>query len=175
MCIITHALYGLKSVGAAWRSLFAQALTQLDFRLTCGDGDIYIQPQTKPNGMKYYEMLLVYVNDILVLSHDTKPILDGITAKFRLKEDSLRVPDQYLGSMIKIFTDCEGSESWAMSLDEYVRAAVNEVVEGLDKCGLKLKGKAFRPFDSNYCPELDVTEELDNAGVEKFQGYIGDD
>ena len=60
-----------------------------------------------------------------------------------------------------------------MSLDEYVRAAVNEVVEGLEKCDLKLKGKAFRPFDSSYCPELDVTEELDDVGVAKFQGYIG--
>ena len=118
-------------------------------------------------------MLLVYVDNILVLSHDTKPILDGIAAQFRLKDDSLCAPDQYLGATIKIFTDCEGSESWAMSSDEYVRAAVNEVVEGLDKHGLKLKGRAFRPFDSSYHPELDVTEELDDAGVAKFQGYIG--
>ena len=171
--IITCVLYGLKSAGAAWRSFFAQALTQLDFRLTRGDGDVYIKPQTKPNATKYYKMLLVYVDDTLVLSHDTKPILDGITTQFRLNEDSLHAPDQYLGATIKIFTDCEGSESWAMSSDEYVRAAVNEVVEGLDKRGLKLKGKAFQPFDSNNRPELDVTEELDDAGVAKFQGYIG--
>ena len=171
--IITHVLYGLKSTGAAGRSFFTQALTQLHFRLTRGDGDIYIKPQTKPNGMKYYGMLLVYVDDILVLSHNTKPILDGIAAQFRLKEDSLHMLDQYLGAMIKIFTDCEGSESWAMSSDEYDRVVVNEVVEGLDKHGLKLKGKAFRPFDSDYNLELDVTEELDDAGVAKFQGYIG--
>ena len=139
--IITRTLYGLKSAGVAWKSFFAQALTQLDFRLTRGDGDVYIKPQTKPNGMKYYKMLLVYVNDILLLSHNTKPILDGIAAQFRLKEDSLCTPDQYLGAMIKIFTDCEGSESWAMSLDEYVKMVVNEVVEGLDKHNLKLKGR----------------------------------
>ena len=80
--IITCALYGLKSAGASWRSFFTQALTKLDFRLTCGDGDIYIKPQAKPNGMKYYEMLLVYVDDILVLSHNTKPTLDGMAAQF---------------------------------------------------------------------------------------------
>ena len=171
--IITRALCGLKSAGAAWRSFFAQALTQLDFRPTRGNGDVYIKPQTKPNGTKYYEMLLVYIDDILVLSNDTKPILDGIAAQFRLKADSLRAPDQYVGATIKIFTDCEGSESWAMSSDEYVRAALNKIVEGLDKRGLKLKGRAFQPFDSSYCPELDVTEELDDAGVAKFQGYIG--
>ena len=78
MFIITWALYGLKSAGAAWRTSFAQALAQLEFRPTHGDPDVYIKPQTKPDGTRYYEMLLVYVDDILVLSHDTKPIIDGI-------------------------------------------------------------------------------------------------
>ena len=48
--------------------------------------------------------------------------------------------------------------------DDYVKAAIAEVVEDLEKKGLKLKGKAFRPFDSAYRPELDVTEELDETG-----------
>ena len=53
------------------------------------------------------------------------------------------------------------------------KAAVAEVVEDLEKKGLKLKGKAFRPFDSAYRPELDVMDELDETGVAKFQGFIG--
>ena len=129
--------------------------------------------QTKLDSTDYYEMLLVYVNDILVLSHDTKPIMDGISAQFCLKKDSLGPPKQYIGATIKIHTNGEGSESWAMSSNEYVKATVPEVVEDLDKQGLKLKGKAHRPYDSNYKPELDVTEELDDEGVAKFQGYIG--
>ena len=92
----------------------------------------------------------MYVDDILVLSHDMKPIMDGILAQFRLKEDSLEPPKQYLGATIKI---------------PYVKAAVAEVVEDLDKQGLKLKGKAHQPYDSNYMPELDVTEELDDDRV----------
>ena len=76
--IITWALYDLKSARAAWRTSFTQALAQLEFRPTQGDPDIYIKPQTKPDGTRYYEMLLVYADDILVLSHDTKPIIDGI-------------------------------------------------------------------------------------------------
>ena len=87
-------------------------------------------------------MLLVYVDDILMLSHDMKPIMDGISAQFRLKKDSLGPPKQYLGTTIKIHTHGEGSESWAMSSNEYVRAAAAEVVKDLDKQGLKLKGKA---------------------------------
>ena len=118
-------------------------------------------------------MLVVYVNDILVLSHDTKPIIDGIASQFQLKEDSLRAPNQYLEATIKIYTDDDGYESWAMSSDEYVKAAVAEVIEDLDMQGLKLKGKAYQPYESGYRPEMDVMEELDEAGVAKFQGFIG--
>ena len=171
--IITRALYGLKSAGAAWRTFSAQTLTQLEFKPTCGDSDVYIKPQSKPDGTRYYEMLLVYVDDILVLSHDTRLIIDGIATQFRLKEDSLHALGQYLSATVKIYTDQDGYECWAMSSDDYVKAGIAKVVEDLEKKGLKLKGKAFRPFDSAYRPELDVTEELDETGVAKFQGFIG--
>ena len=99
-------------------------------------------------------MLLVYVDDILVLSHDTKPIIDGSVSQFRLKEDRLRAPNQYLGTTIKIYTDDNGYESWAMSLDNYVKAAVAKVIEDLDRHGWKLKGKAYWPYESEYRPEM---------------------
>ena len=107
------------------------------------------------------------------MSHDTKPIIDGIASHFLLKEDSLRDPNQYLGATIKIYTDDDGYKSWAMSSDDYAKAAVAKVVEDLDRRGLKLKGKAYWPYESGYRPEMDVMEELDEAGVEKFQGFIG--
>ena len=108
--IITQPLYGLKSAGAAWRTFFAQALTRLEFKPMGGDGDVYIKPQTKPNGDRYHERLLVYVDDILIISHDTKPIIDSIASQFCLKEDSLHAPNQYLGATIKIYTNDSGSE-----------------------------------------------------------------
>ena len=52
----------------------------------------------------------------------------------------MRAPNQYLGATIKIYTDDNGYESWAMSSDDYVKAAVAEVIEDLDRRGLKLKG-----------------------------------
>ena len=170
--IITRALYGLKSAGAAWRTFFAQALTRLEFKPMQGDRDVYIKPQTKPNGDRYYEMLLVYVNDILIISHDTKPIIDDIASQFCLKEDSLCTPNKYLGTMIKIYTDNSGSECWAMSSDEYVKAVVTDVAEDLEKQGLKLKGKAY-----NYSPVVnDVTFRVVVARmiIENLKGKVVD-
>ena len=60
-----------------------------------------------------------------------------------------------------------------MSLDNYVKAAVAKVIENLDRQGLKLKGKAYQLYESGYRPEMDVMEESDEAGVAKFQGFIG--
>ena len=138
-----------------------------------GDGDVYIKPQTKPNRDRYNEMLLVYVNDILIISHDTKPIINGIVSQFCLKEDSLHTPNRYLGTMIKIYSGNLGSECWAMSSDKYVKAAVTDVVEDLEKLGLKLKGKAYCPYEAGYRPEMDMMLELIKVGVAKFQGFIG--
>ena len=80
--IIARALNGLKLAGAAWRTFFAQALMRLEFKPTQGNGDVYIKPQMKPNWDRYYEMLLVYVDDILIIFHDTNPIFDGIASQF---------------------------------------------------------------------------------------------
>ena len=171
--LVVRALYGLKSAGASWRSFFSQTLQELGFKPTRGDPDVYIRPQVKENGFKYYEMILVYVDDILVVSHDTKPIMDEISSTFRLKEDSLGPPRRYLGAGIKIFTDDEGRECWSMSADDYVRVVLDDVETDLAKQGKKLRGKAQRPFSSNYRPEIDVTKELDDDGVAKFQSYMG--
>ena len=64
--LVTRALYGLKSAGAAWRSFFAQVLIDLRFRPTRGDPDVYIHEATRPNGQRYYEWMLTYVDDILL-------------------------------------------------------------------------------------------------------------
>ena len=172
--IVKRALYGLKSAGSAWRAFFANVLIQqLQFKPTRADPDVYIRKNTRPNGEPYYEMLLVYVDDILIISHDTKPVIEALSTQFRLKEDSLRPPNRYLGAGIKIFTDSRGQECWAMSSDDYVKVSVESVERELELQGKKLRGKARRPYDQKYRPEMDVTPELNAEGIAKFQGYMG--
>ena len=55
---------------------------------------------TKPDGMDYYELLLVYMDDILLVSHDPKSTLDHLGKIYALKERGLGKPDIYLGSQI---------------------------------------------------------------------------
>ena len=64
--ILVRALYGLKSSGASWRSMFKQFIEEtLGFAPTRADSDAYIRRNRKIDGTEYYELLLVYVDDVL--------------------------------------------------------------------------------------------------------------
>ena len=174
--IIERALYGLKSSGAAWRSHLAETLGNLGFKQSKADPDVWLRENCAPKGEPYYEMMLVYVDDLLYISHDTKPIMDSIKGTYRLKEDSLKPPDKYLGATIKVHTDEQGYECWAMSSDEYVAHAVKSLESELESESggkVKLRGKAYRPMPSGYRPEVDCTPELDEVGVQRYQALVG--
>ena len=172
--IIVRALYGLPCAGSSWRAFFAEILENtLGFVPTRADPDVYRRRNVRPDGTAYYEMFAVWVDDILILSHDTAPIIAELMARFRLKEDSLGAPMRYLGGQIKIFTDTAGIESWALASDEYVQLSIAKAEEDLSKVGRKLRGKAQRPYDVKYRPEMDISPELNADGITLFQGYIG--
>jgi len=63
--IIVRALYGLKTSGAAWKAAFAEKLAEMGYKSTKVGLDVWIQQAVKQNGFHYYEILLVYVDDIL--------------------------------------------------------------------------------------------------------------
>jgi Reverse transcriptase (RNA-dependent DNA polymerase) len=69
--IIKRALYGLKSSGAAWRNMLASSLMDMGYKSSLADADVWTKPNIKPDGFEYYEMILVYVDDILVVSLET--------------------------------------------------------------------------------------------------------
>ena len=172
--IVVRALYGLPGSGSSWRTFFSNEIVHnLNFKQSRADGDVYIRENVTPDGQRYYEMLLVYVDDILLLSHDSGPIFEVLSGKFRMKEDSLGPPTRYLGAGMKIFTDSDGHECWALSSDDYVAHAVKNVERELELTGKKLRGKAYRPHDQKYAPETDITPELNPEGIAIYQGYMG--
>jgi hypothetical protein len=63
-----RTLFGLKSAGASWRAALATILAGLGFEST--KANVRIQKAVRPDGFQYYEMLLVFVDDILALSHE---------------------------------------------------------------------------------------------------------
>jgi hypothetical protein len=134
--IIEKALDGLKTSGAAWRSLLASSLTELGYESTKADRDVGICTAVKPDGFEYYEMLLVYVDNILFVAFDPKLTMDAIGKLYRLKEGSVGPPEQYLGANIKRVQLPNATMAWSIGADKYVNNALVTVKATLESEGI---------------------------------------
>ena len=154
--IIRKVPYGLKSSGVAFQAHLAETLYDLSSLPTKADPDVWIRPATKPNGFEYFEMTLVYVDDILCISHDPKATMQGIQAKFKLKDDKIEKPEHYLRAQLaqKVIG---GVECWTISSEDYVKAAIANVEAALDANGQILPSRCTTPMQANYQPELDYS------------------
>jgi hypothetical protein len=172
--IIVRALYGLKSSGASWRAMLAQSLTDMGYASTKADPDVWIRAAFKPDGFEYYEMVLVYVDDILHLSHDIKPTMAALKKLYELKPESCGPPTRYLGANVSKYQLEDGRMSWCMSARDYVKHAVKNVEEELLKENHEgLKSKADRPYPAGYRAETDVSPELNDELANRYQQLIG--
>ena len=70
---------------------------------------------------------LCYVDDILSISHDPQKTMDGIKNTFKLKNDTIKEPENYLGADLSKMTTADGRVCWTMSSDQYCKAAVSNV------------------------------------------------
>jgi hypothetical protein len=95
-----RAMYGLKSSGVIWHAKLSETLYSIEFKPSYADPDVWMRATTKDDGFEYYEYILVYVNDLLVISHLPGPIMQTIQQAYRLKDDP-SPPVNYLGATIK--------------------------------------------------------------------------
>ena len=87
----------------------------------------------KSDGSQYYEYVLLYVDDVLVISENAESILrKNLGRYFELKESSIGLPDIYLGGWVcKVDLD-NGVKAWTLGSSQYVCAAVKKVKSYLD-------------------------------------------
>jgi hypothetical protein len=82
----------------------ASTLRSLGFKGCLADPDIWMRPANKPDGTPYYKYVLIYVDDILAISHYPKSIMDSLAKHYTLKAGSVKAPDKYLGAQIRTHT-----------------------------------------------------------------------
>ena len=173
--IVVRALYGLKSASAAFRAFMAKKLDEIGFLSSPADPDVWMRPAVKPDGEKYYEYIMMYVDDILAISMDPTSILismEGDTVKY--KNGKIEPPEIYLGAKLQE-KEINGHLCWTISSTDYIKAAVQTVKDSINKAGCrwKLPPKALTPMVSAFIPELDGTPELDPDDHRFFQEMIG--
>ena len=105
---------------------------------------------TTETGEDYWEYVLLYVDDCLVISHRPEEVLRN-----KIEGDVI---------------------AWSFSLSQYVKAAVHNVERYLrEKEGTTVKFPKPRnaPMSNDYCPELNETAELDLVDAAYYQSLIG--
>ena len=125
---VVRAIYGLKQSGASWRHMLLQTLIQqLGFQNTQADPNVWIRPAVCANGYEYYEMVLVYVDNILCLSHDLRSILDTIWKFYVIKDGEISPLSRYFDANIGKIQVGNESECWTMIAEDYVLASVDNM------------------------------------------------
>ena len=77
-------------------------MSHLDFNLYLAILDIWIRLTKNLNSLEYYEYILLYTNDALVMSEEAKKVpWDEIRKYFELKPTSIRLSKLYLGGLVR--------------------------------------------------------------------------
>ena len=133
-----------------------------------------VKASGKDNGGDYYEYILMYVDDILVISHRGREVLESLQSKdhVKFKNNKISKPEMYLGGKLQLKT-INGIKCWTMSGHEYLSAVVKNVEEYVRNPKFQVPRKATTPIDNTYVPELDETNKL-NPKLHKYcQELIG--
>lgn len=171
--VITRALYGNKAAGADFRNHLRTCMEHLKYESCKADPDLWLRPAVKDDGTKYYEYVLLYVDDALGISEHPREQLEEINNYFPFKPGSLDVPKFYLGAKLNKERLPNGAEGWGISSSKYIQDAIANLERKMLERGLKLRPNLKAPISSNYRPELDISPELSLTDAAWYQSLIG--
>ena len=138
MMIVNMALYGLKLSWAAFRDKLEGVFKDIQYQPKKADLDVSIRPAICKGGSEYCEMILCYVDDVLLISTNAMKKIYGINQIFKLKGDKADPPYMQLGEYIQTVNTASGKTCWEISSENYVRAEVINVEERLSKSECRL-------------------------------------
>ena len=172
--LIRRALYGGKAARRDFRNHLRSRMSHLHFQSCLADPDVWMRPAIKSDGMEYYEYVLLYTDDALVVSENAERVLtDEIGKYFELKKESIGHPKICLGGSVRKLELENGAKAWAFGSSQYVRSTVRNAENTLEKNGRNLPNRAETPIKTDYRPELDATPELVPVQAACYQSLIG--
>ena len=170
-------LYGLEISGVSWRKMFKYHIVNcLGFAPSTIDPDMYYRCNTKEDSTDYYDVLLVFVDNVLACIHDAKAVMAGIAAKFEINNDKIAEPKLYLGGNIEKFQLPNGKYARSINYNSYVKGDI-DTAQRLFSEDVRTfntgKGNHKVLLPHGYKPELDTTDECDAYHTSRYQQLIG--
>ena len=154
--------YGLKSAGNDFRNHLADCMHHFGILSCPEDLDLWLKPMVRPEDrFNYYTYVIIYVDDVMVIHHDTDIVIFQIDKYFKLKPRSIGDPDIYLGSKLNNMRLKNEVWAWTNSQERYVKESVTNMEKYLaelaDVHWQLPKMKAYNPFIWDYASETDET------------------
>ena len=101
--VVVRALYMLKRYGASFWNHLNYFMNHMEYMKCTAHPDLWINPMVRQSdGSEYYAYILLYVDDILCIHHDAESVLLKVDKYFKLKLDSIRKLDMYMGAKIRL-------------------------------------------------------------------------
>ena len=123
-----------------------------------------MRPAQKSNGFKYYEYILTYVDDCLVVSHNPQVIINILQNEHKYRLKDVGPPIRYLGAQIGKYKFNDDKQAWYMSAQQYLQQAILEIEAKWGALN-KLFGNRQAldvPIQAGSHPELDTSRFLDD-------------
>ncbi len=99
--LVCRALYGGKVAGRDFWHHLRDCMGHLGFSSSQVDPDVWIWLLKRSTGEEYYEYVLLYVDDVLVISECAEQVLQQeIGQHFFLRKESIGKPSNYLGGKL---------------------------------------------------------------------------
>ena len=113
------------------------------------------------NGLDYYEYVLFYTNEALVISQNGDFLLrERIWEYFKIKEEFIGTPEIYLSRRLFKVIPEKGFQGREFASKQHVRAAIDNIDGYLKEKNIKFPVKAETPIKTSYQTELDTSPEL---------------
>ena len=122
--VVVRSLYWINSSRASCRTMFIEMLCYMGFLMTVADTDVYFILESKPNVEEYYELLPVYMNDVLCCWNNPQLIMDTLYLAYGLRNGLVVPPTIYLGAEIKKCQVKSGKSHWSVPSTQYVNNAI---------------------------------------------------
>ena len=87
--LVRKALYVLKSSGVALKDFLAETLDAMVYCPSYSGTELWLRTAVNPDGFKYYEYILCYVDDVLCISHNPRKLMKRIQEDFNIKDDKI--------------------------------------------------------------------------------------
>ena len=158
--IIFKALYGLRSSGARYHETMATTLSDMGFKPTLADPDLWIRDKGD-----HYEYVCVYVDDLMMISKNPQEFFDSLVNKYKYILKGVGPPSYHLGG--DFGRDPDGTLYWG------AQRYIEKLMFNYERMFGCLPNKYNSPLNPNDSPELDTSELLDEMGIKMFQSMIG--